>query len=303
MSTRPIFSESSQFAAISQPSPVRSHCPNEFKARGAAEVLVRGKRHTAIRDQQELSSWSRSVAKRLFDCICVLLALPLLIPVLLVIGLAVRLTSRGPVLFLQKRMGCHNRPFTIFKFRTMTHSENSAHNPVTTTENQRFTPVGPFLRRWKLDELPQMLNVLVGDMSMVGPRPKLPEHQVADLCCRPGITGAATIAFAREEQILARLPDHHLDDYYAKVILPFKLRLDVEYMARATFLSDLRLIIDSAVRRWDPSVVDRLLNADVTDAEGDLHPFKSMGPTVVSIRVSGLTDDGSLSAEEELTEV
>ena len=183
----------------------------------------------------------------------------------------------------------------------MTHCEHFSHNPVTTTENQRFTPIGLFLRRWKLDELPQLLNVLVGDMSMVGPRPKLLEHQIADLSCRPGITGAATIAFAREEQILAQLPNHHLDDYYSSVILPFKHQLDVEYMARATFLSDLKLILDSALRRWDPSVIDRLLHAEVLLAEDNAHRSTVSVPAIVSIRVPSMTSDDSLVSEEQFT--
>jgi lipopolysaccharide/colanic/teichoic acid biosynthesis glycosyltransferase len=199
--------------------------------------------------QERPSHWSQSGAKRLFDFLSVLTVLPLMAPVFLAVALAVRLTSSGPVLFLQKRMGCHGRTFTILKFRTMTHSEDAAHHAVTTTENQRFTPVGPFLRRWKLDELPQLLNVLIGDMSLVGPRPKLPEHQVADLQCHPGVTGAATIAFAHEAIVLARVPKHHLDDYYREVVLPAKHQLDVEYMARATFLSDLELLVNTMLRR------------------------------------------------------
>jgi len=233
----------------------------------------------------------------------VLLALPLLIPVVLAVALAVRFTSRGPILFLQKRMGRDGRAFTILKFRTMAHAKHGSHNPVTTTENQCFTPVGPFLRRWKLDELPQLLNVLVGDMSMVGPRPKLLEHQIADLCCRPGITGAATIAFAREEQILARLPNHSLDDYYSSIILPFKHQLDMEYMARANFLSDLKLILDSALRRWDPHVMDRLLCAEGIRAEEIAHPSQASVPTIISIRVSAMTKNDSLVSEDQLTQV
>ncbi len=196
-----------------------------------------------------------------------LLALPLLIPIFLIVGLAVRLTSRGPVLFLQRRTGLHRRNFTILKFRTMEHLESGARNKVTTAGNQRFTPVGPFLRRWKLDELPQLLNVLMGDMSLVGPRPKLPEHQLGELRCRPGITGAATIAFAREEQILARLPHHHLDGYYHAIILPAKLRLDKEYMGQASFASDLRLIVDTVLRRWESSEIYKLLEADASEQQ------------------------------------
>src|ERR1039457_3676988 len=178
----------------------------------------------------KVSPWSESGMKRLFDSICVLPALPMLVLVFAIVGLAIRLTSRGPVLFMQKRMGRHRRTFTILKFRTMEQSENCRHNCVTTTENQRFTPIGPFLRRWKLDELPQLLNVLMGDMSLVGSRPKLPEHQLGDLLCRPGITGAATLAFAREEQVLAFLPSRDLNDFYLTVVLPAKRRLDLGYM-------------------------------------------------------------------------
>ena len=108
------------------------------------------------------SPWSRSGAKRFFDCACVLLALPLVIPVFLAIALAVRLTSSGPVLFLQKRMGRHGRVFTILKFRTMIRVRDKAHHAVTTAYNQCFSPAGSFLRRWKLDELPQLLNVFWG---------------------------------------------------------------------------------------------------------------------------------------------
>jgi lipopolysaccharide/colanic/teichoic acid biosynthesis glycosyltransferase len=210
---------------------------------------------------KRLSPWSQSSAKRFFDCACVISLLPVLIPVFLLIGLAVRLTSSGPVLFLQKRMGRHGREFTIFKFRTMIHNSDRAHHPVSTTCNQLFTPVGPFLRRWKLDEVPQLFNVLSGHMSLVGPRPKLPEHALSNVPCRAGITGAATIAFAREEAILDRVPKHLLESFYHSVVLPAKHQLDAEYMAGATFLSDLKLIVDSVLRRWDTSIIDAVFDA------------------------------------------
>ena len=221
------------------------------------------------------SAWSRSGGKRVFDCICVLAMLPLLVPIFLVISLAVWLTSPGPVLFLQKRMGRQGRIFTIIKFRTMIHSSDRAHLPVTTSGNQLFTPVGPFLRCWKLDELPQLLNVLAGHMSLVGPRPKLPEHAISDLPCRAGITGAATIAFAREEEILDRVPMRQLDSFYHSVVLPAKHRLDAEYMAQATFLSDLKLIVDSVLRRWDSSIGESLLATWAVE-QGDGQPMQSM---------------------------
>ena len=208
---------------------------------------------------KHLSPWSQSGAKRFFDCACVLSMLPVLIPAFLLIGLVVRLTSAGPVLFLQKRMGRHGREFTILKFRTMLHKAHRVHQPVTTSGNQLFTPVGPFLRRWKLDEVPQLFNVLAGHMSLVGPRPKLPEHAISNVPCRAGITGAATIAFAHEESILDRVPKNFLDSFYHSVVLPAKHQLDEEYMANATFLSDLKLIVDSLLRRWDTSILEALL--------------------------------------------
>ena len=210
---------------------------------------------------EQLSRWTQSNSKRIFDCACVLLTIPLLVPSLLVIALAVRLTSFGPVLFLQKRVGRHGRIFTILKFRTMIESRVVVHLAVTASGNQRFTSIGPFLRRWKLDELPQLLNILLGQMSLVGPRPKIPEHLTCDLTCRPGVTGAATIAFADEETVLARVPKRDLDFYYRAVVLPAKGKLDAEYMARASFQTDLRLIVKSVLRHWDNSIVESALNA------------------------------------------
>lgn len=236
-----------------------------------------------------LSTWSCSPAKRAFDFLSVILALPLFAPLLFLVGIAVRLTSAGPVLFRQQRVGRGGRLFTILKFRTMVHNPDAAYNAITTDGNQPFTCIGPLLRRWKLDELPQILNVLRGDMSLVGPRPKMPEHVIGDLCCRPGITGAATIAFAREETLLDQLPEHDLEAYYHKVVLPAKGRLDAEYMARATFFTDVKLVVNSFLRRWDESVARRLLNlvaenagAAGNAAESKALPWKSGIPVRVA---------------------
>ena len=211
------------------------------------------------REPGSTSRWSLSWGKRVFDVLSVLLILPLLLPVLLVIALAVRLTSFGPILFKQTRIGRDGRPFTILKFRTMEHIRRGSHRTVTTAGNQRFTPIGPFLRRWKLDELPQLLNVIKGDMSLVGPRPKLPQHQVARLRWRPGITGAATFAFAREEEFLAFVPAHQLDLYYHGTVLPAKHKLDSDYMCQSTARSDIKLIVDTLLRRWGKSPLEDLL--------------------------------------------
>jgi lipopolysaccharide/colanic/teichoic acid biosynthesis glycosyltransferase len=195
-------------------------------------------------------------------------------------------------------MGRHGRVFTIVKFRTLTHCcAQNAHQAVTTAANQRFTPIGRFLRRWKLDELPQLWNVLAGDMSLVGARPKLPIHQLGELESRPGITGAATLAFAREETILARLPVGDLNGYYNDVILPIKHAIDQEYMARATFASDFRLLVNTVLRRWDSSLMENLLSEALLSEE-DRIP----AAVVTRSRVSMIAPDRRLNPEEQLTE-
>lgn len=246
-------------------------CSMEEQTLAADSVLHLVPRAAPVQLSHPLSRWSGSRAKRCFDCACVLAALPLAFPLLLFVALAVRLTSRGPILFRQQRAGSQGRFFTILKFRTMIHDANAAYHPVTTGGNQPFTCIGPFLRRWKLDELPQIINVLRGDMSLVGPRPKMAQHVVDHLPCRPGMTGAATIAFAREESLLDQVPEHHLDSYYHTVVLPAKQHLDAEYMGHATFFSDLKLIVNSVLRRWDHSVAACLLQLESLLAEGKWH--------------------------------
>jgi lipopolysaccharide/colanic/teichoic acid biosynthesis glycosyltransferase len=140
------------------------------------------------------------------------------------------------------------------------------------------------LRRWKLDELPQIFNVLAGHMSLVGPRPKMPEHVQIELQCRPGITGAATTAFAHEERILERVPKHSLDDYYHRVVLPAKLQLDADYMARATFASDFRLIVNSLLRRWDTSIADSIMEQELATSD-----FKTHGPEHEAVTIGAMT--------------
>jgi lipopolysaccharide/colanic/teichoic acid biosynthesis glycosyltransferase len=177
---------------------------------------------------------------------------------MLAITAAVRLTSPGPVLFVQKRMGRHGRAFTILKFRTLIYIAETEHDPNAATHHQCLTPIGPFLRHWKLDELPQLANVLAGHMSLVGPRPKLPEYVTFELPCRPGITGMATIVFACEERILARIVKEQVNAYIHAVVLPAKRQLDAEYMARATFLSDLRLLVNTLLRRWNTAALEKI---------------------------------------------
>lgn len=187
------------------------------------------------------AGWITSRRRRCMDIAVAAGALSILWPFLLSAALLVRFTSGGPVLFRQRRMGSRGREFTLYKFRSMRVTEQCG-SPVTVIGDARITPIGTFLRRFKLDELPQFWNVLRGDMSLVGPRPKLPHHEGLHLPCRPGITGAATLAFRREEELLASIPDHELDAFYEEFIKPEKARLDLEYIQTATFRADVRLM-------------------------------------------------------------
>lgn len=208
------------------------------RANGAEEVDLSVRRPTIAGDAD---LWVTSKVRRCIDCVVASGALVVLGPFLLILALLVRATSRGPILFRQRRMGRHGKEFTLYKFRSMRVAEVRGPH-VTVIGDSRITPVGVFLRRYKLDELPQFWNVVRGEMSLVGPRPKLPHHEGLHLPCRPGITGAATLAFRREEEFLASVPNHELDLVYEEFIKPSKARLDLEYIQSATFVTDLRLL-------------------------------------------------------------
>lgn len=230
----------------------------------------------------KLSTWSASGTKRLFDFALVLLFSPFLLAALVVIGLAVSLSSPGPAIFRQTRIGRWGKPFTIFKFRTMAFTGCDQLFDVASASPDRITNLGRFLRRLKLDELPQCINVLRGDMSLVGPRPKIPEQQIGICNCRPGITGAATLAFAGEETLLRALPPQSVPRFYRESILPVKQRLDSEYMARATVLSDLRLLVLTVFRCWEK------WNLDSNSGRADL-----------GLRTAIVTENGKLAAYDE----
>ncbi len=174
-------------------------------------------------------------------------------PVLLLVTAAIRISSPGPALFRQMRVGQQGRLFQLLKFRSMRATAEHSGPRITCQNDPRIFPVGRILRRWKLDELPQLLNVLRGDMSLVGPRPDLPEFcatldkdQRSILELRPGITGAATLVYRDEERILADQNSQHLTDFYINQLYPEKIQLDLEYARKAGFVSDLRILAQTA---------------------------------------------------------
>ncbi len=188
--------------------------------------------------------------KRTFDLTVAALALACLAPVLLVCALAIKLGSRGPVFYRAPRVGLNGRLFRIWKLRTMVAEAGREGPPVTATDDPRITRVGRLLRRTKLDEIPQFLNVLKGEMSLVGPRPEDPVYvagytpeQRRVLSVRPGMTSTASIAFSDEERLLA---SGRRDAAYATTILPIKLDLDLAYLQRRSFLYDLTILARTA---------------------------------------------------------
>lgn len=196
------------------------------------------------------SAWSLSVGKRLFDIVLAFIGLVLVSPILLLLAALVRATSRGPALYRHTRLGQNGREFSLLKIRTMTWSSGQAGPQVTRKGDARITAVGRVLRRWKLDELPQLVNVLRGDMSLVGPRPDAPEFrqdivrsQPALLSLRPGITGQACIEFVDEESVLAQAREESFLDFYRTVLVPKKAKADMEYAHIATIASDVRLLV------------------------------------------------------------
>ena len=195
--------------------------------------------------------------KRFFDFAFALLALLVLSPLLIPIVIGLKLTGEGYVFYLQERVGHHNRLFNIYKFATMLKdSPNMAGGIITTARDPRITPMGGFLRKSKINELPQLLNVLFGTMSFVGPRPvmlKSFEQYPADVQqviynVPPGITGIGSIVFRDEEQLITRARDRGEDTwaYYRTVIYPHKGRIEQWYQANQSFLVDLKILLLTA---------------------------------------------------------
>ncbi len=208
---------------------------------------------------------------RLFDMMCAAAGLLLLIPVLGAISVAVLLDDGRPVFFSQTRVGKGGKAFRIWKFRTM--RAGSRGSAVTAAGDRRVTRVGAVLRRCKLDELPQLFNVLKGDMSLVGPRPEVPEYvQLGEpiwqavLQVRPGVTDLATLLFRDEEKLLGASGDPNT--FYRETVLPEKLVLNLGYLRFKSFRRDLMLIL-LTIRyslfpdRFDPDLIKRTLGTGV----------------------------------------
>ncbi len=190
--------------------------------------------------------------KEIFDKLVSAISLILLFPVMIIIGLLVKFSSEGPIIFKQERVGKKGKMFQIYKFRTMYHQPPREGTPV--MGDPRVTPFGAFLRKWKLDELPELWNILIGDMSFVGPRPYIPrmaEKLTGDhariLHWKPGMTGPATLKYINEEKILSTVDDP--DRYSNEVIFPDKVKINLEYLDHWNFAKDMRILCYTLIRK------------------------------------------------------
>ncbi|MEB2348864.1 MAG: sugar transferase [Comamonadaceae bacterium] len=189
------------------------------------------------------------MAKRLFDWLASSVGLVLLAPLFAVLALWIKHDSPGPVFFRQERVGCNGRGFRIHKFRTMVQDAERRGLQITAGADARVTRAGRWLRKYKLDELPQLIDVWRGDMSLVGPRPEVPRYvacypqdvRAVVLSVRPGITDRASIEFKDENEILGRVQDP--DEAYVHEVLPIKLRYYVDYVQTRTFWGDVFIIL------------------------------------------------------------
>ncbi len=193
--------------------------------------------------------------KRMFDTLASATALLALLPVFLIVAVLIKLTSAGPVFYVQNRVGKGGKLFRIVKFRSMRNHAEQFGSPITWRGDTRVTGIGGVLRFLKIDELPQLWNVLNGEMSLVGPRPELPVYvryydatQRRVLAVRPGITDPGSIRYRHEERLLGQFPDP--ESFYKRVIVPDKLGLNLKYLERMSFSYDMLLLAKTAGLLW-----------------------------------------------------
>lgn len=191
--------------------------------------------------------------KRAFDFVFSCIGLLLLTPILILIALLIKLDSKGPVLFIQNRVGKNNIDFNIYKFRTMRIASQTKGLLTLGNNDERITRIGYFLRRYKIDEFPQFINILKGDMSFVGPRPELryyvnfySEDDMKIFKVRPGITGLASIKYRNEVELLKAAENP--EEYFIKTIIPDKLRFNKMYIEKQNLFLDLKLILLTVVK-------------------------------------------------------
>ena len=198
-----------------------------------------------------------AAVKRCFDVVASSFGLVALFPIIIFVALLVKITSSGPILFRQQRVGRHRKHFELFKFRTMINGAEALGRETSGTNDPRITQIGAWLRRTKLDEIPQLFNVLIGDMSFVGPRPEIPfyaenygkEDQIV-LQLRPGITDLATLEMTDLDSIMQTRGEMTPAEFYLCTVQPRKLKLQREYVLNRSFFGDISIIIRTLLKIW-----------------------------------------------------
>lgn len=187
------------------------------------------------------------ILKRLFDILASLILLIILSPLFIIFSIMIKLDSKGPIMFKQNRVTENGRIFKIFKFRTMVENADKNGSQVTVKDDNRVTKIGKFLRKFRLDEIPQLINILIGDMSFVGTRPEVHKYvelytdeMKATLLMKAGVTSLASIKFKDEEKLLQM--DGNIDKIYIENILPQKMQYNLEYLKRFNFFYDIKLM-------------------------------------------------------------
>lgn len=218
------------------------------------ENLPEAFRTTEARPYYDLLSERQGtlVLKRIFDLVMSFVLIMVLAPVILLLGILIALDSRGPVIFTQKRVGRYGEDFTMFKFRSMRQDAESLGPQISVGRDPRISRVGHVLRKTRLDELPQLLNILLGDMSFVGVRPEVPRYVAkytpemwATLLLRPGVTSPASIRYKDEAKILADAVDPELA--YVEDVLPQKMMYNYVYLRELSFVRDLKILMETVI--------------------------------------------------------
>lgn len=187
--------------------------------------------------------------KWLFDKSVAAIGILVLSPVFFIVAIAIWATDRGPILYKQQRVGKNQQPFTLYKFRSMRVQPDN-NQLLTIGNDSRITPIGRFIRQYKIDELPQLFNVLNGSMSLVGPRPEVAKYvnlystsQLKVLSVKPGITDWASIKYSNESELLAKAENP--EEFYVSTIMPDKLTLNLEYIKNQSFFLDVKIVINT----------------------------------------------------------
>jgi len=196
------------------------------------------------------NSFYKNFGKRIFDFVAAFIGFIFLLPVFLILSFIIKISSKGSIFFIQKRVGRNFKTFNLYKFRTMVTDAPRLGLSITSSDDPRITKVGKVMRKYKLDELPQLLNVIKGDMSLVGPRPEVEKYvnyykneYEKILTIRPGITDLASIKYRDENSLLTNIEDK--EKYYINIILMDKLLLNKKYITNYSFILDIKIILST----------------------------------------------------------